>query len=173
MLNMTTQVAAPPNTKTERFFERQAWKVLVGVTLLIGFFGFTDMVGGASDLQRGETALMHSLTGTSWDDMGGKSPQAANLIEWRFRTDGDSLFTIALFSGLVLLTGFRRGERWSWVALWARPLWMALSVLFTWKAIKYPGYGAPVPILSGSMLLLIWVFSLGLSYRKFFHELQE
>jgi hypothetical protein len=57
MLNMMTQVAAPPKTKNETFFEREAWKVLLGVSLLIGFFGLTDMVGGASDLQRGETVL--------------------------------------------------------------------------------------------------------------------
>jgi hypothetical protein len=44
MLNMTTQVTAPPKTKNETFFERKAWKALLGVSLLIGFFGLTDMV---------------------------------------------------------------------------------------------------------------------------------
>lgn len=142
---------------------------MLGVSLIIGLFGVMDMVGGASDLQKGETVLMHSLTGTSWKDLRAESPQTANLIEWKFRTGGASLFTIALLSGLVLLTGFRRGERWSWAALWALPLWMALTVLFTWNAIKYPGYGTPVPLTSGSILLTLWVLSLALTYRKFFH----
>lgn len=168
---MTTQVAGFPTTKIETFFGRQAWKILLGVCLMIGFFGLTDLAGGASDLQKGETVLMHSLTDMSWNDMKARSPQAADLIEWKFRTDGAALFTLALMSGLVLWTGFRRGERWSWVALWAPPLWMALTVLFTWNAIKYPGYGTPVPIFSGSILLALWVLSLALTYRKFFHQL--
>ncbi|MCL4562382.1 MAG: hypothetical protein M1281_17440 [Chloroflexi bacterium] len=170
---MTTQVAAPPDTKTETFFERQAWKILLGVIVLIGFFGIGDMLGGASDLQKGETVLMHSLTGTSWNDLRVDSPKAADLIEWKFRTDGASLFTIALLSGLVIWTGFRRGARWSWVALWALPVWLVLTILITFNAIKYPGYGTPVPILSGSILLTLWVLSLALTYRKFFHEFQE
>lgn len=55
--------------KTETFFERHAWKVLLGVSLLLGIFGVGDMVGGASDLQNGETVLMHSLTGMSWNEL--------------------------------------------------------------------------------------------------------
>jgi hypothetical protein len=154
--------------KTEVFFDRHAWKILFCVSLIIGFFGVGDMVGGASDLQNGETVLMHSLTGMSWNDLKAESPEAANLIEWKFRTDGASLVTTALLSGVVLMTGFRHGERWSWVALWATPLWMALTVLFTWNAIQYASYGTPVPILSGSILFLLWVAFLALTYRKFF-----
>jgi hypothetical protein len=41
---------------------------LLGTCLLIGLFGVSDMVSGASDLQKGEKVLMHSLTGTSWND---------------------------------------------------------------------------------------------------------
>lgn len=155
--------------KTETFFERHAWKILLVVIIVTGLFGLSDMVGGASDLQNGETVLMHSITGMSWNELQAESPEAANLIEWKFRTDGASLFTIALLSGLVLLTGFRRVEHWSWVALWALPLWLALTVLFTSNAIQHPGYGLPVPILSGSILFLLWLAFLALTYRKFFH----
>lgn len=99
-----------------------------------------------------------------------QSPGPANLIEWKFRTDGAALFTLALMSGLVLWIGYRRGERWSWVVLWVPPLWIALTVLFTWNAIRNPGYGTPVPVISGPILLTLWVLSLALSYRKFFRE---
>ena len=34
--------------------------------------------------------------------------------------------------------------------------------------IQYPGYGTPVPILSGSILLLFWTVFLAITYRKFF-----
>ena len=152
---MTTESIALTHSKRRLVFASHAWKILLGVSLIIGLFGLMDMVGGASDLQKGETVLMHSLTGMSWNDLRVQSPQAANLIEWKFRTDGASLFTLALLSGLVLWTGFRRGERWSWVALWALPVWLVLTILFTFNAIKYPGHGTPVPILSGSILLVL------------------
>ena len=85
---MGTGIGGLSNLKTESFLVRHAWKALLGISLLIGFFGVTDMVGGASDLQNGETVLMHSLTGTSWNDLKTKNPGAANLIEWKYKTDG-------------------------------------------------------------------------------------
>jgi cytochrome bd-type quinol oxidase subunit 2 len=144
---------------------------LLGTCILVGLYGVSDMVNGASDLQKGEKVLMHSLTGTSWNDLKTKNPEAANLIEWKFRTDGASLVTIALLSGVVVLTtGFRRGERWSWVAMWVLLLWMALTVLLTWNAIQHPGYGTPVPIISGSILFVLWVAFLAMAYGKFFRQ---
>lgn len=40
-------------------FYPNAWKILLIVSLIIVFFGADDMVGGASDLQNGETVFMH------------------------------------------------------------------------------------------------------------------
>ena len=128
------------------------------------------MVGGASDLQNGETVFMHSITGMSWNELQAASPKVANLIDVKFRTDGAALATIALLSMAVCLTGFRRGERWAWYALWAIPLWMMSTVVFILMVDKQPGSGTPVPIISGSILSVIWVSMLGLSYRKFFRS---
>lgn len=50
-------------SKYETFFERHAWQVLLGLSMVIGLFGIDDMINGASDLQTGETVLMHSVTG--------------------------------------------------------------------------------------------------------------
>jgi carbon starvation protein CstA len=156
--------------KTETFFERHVWKILMGVSLIIGFFGVSDMVGGASDLQNGETVLIHSITGMSWNELQAASPKVANLIDVKFRMDGATLATIALLSMAVCLTGFRRRERWAWYTLWAIPLWMMLTVVFILMVDKQPGSGTPVPIISGSILTVIWVSMLGLSYRKFFRS---
>ena len=105
---MTAKVTGFSNTKVEPFFERHAWKVLLGVSLLVGFFGVGDVLGGASDLQNGETVLMRSITGTSWDELREASPKVANLIDLKFRMDGASLVTIALLSAAICLIGFRR-----------------------------------------------------------------
>ena len=167
---MTTELAGLANFKTETFFERHTWKVLLGVSLVIGLFGVGDMLGGAADLQNGETVLMHSLSGMSWNELQSASPYAANLIDMKFRTDGASLATIALLSIAVCLTGLRRGQRWAWYALWVIPVWFALTVLFVWNAVKQPGYGTPVPVISGSIFFVLSVTLLVLSYRKYFRS---
>ncbi len=150
------------------FFDRHAWKILLAIILLIGFFGISDMIGGATDLQNGETILMHSLTGKSWDDLRAENPQAAHLLEWKYRADGASLFTIALLGMAICLAGFRRGDRWAWYALWALVIWMLLTVFLTLNAVQYSGYGTPVPVLSGSILCVLWVTCLVVTFRKFF-----
>jgi len=114
---MTTNVASLSNTKTETFFVHHAWEILLVVILFIGFFGVSDMVGGASGLQSGETVFMHSITGMTWNELKAVSPKVANLIDVKFRMDGAAITTIALLSIAVRLTGFRRGERWAWITL--------------------------------------------------------
>ncbi len=170
---MTTKGADLNHIKAETFFERHAWKIFLVVILFIGFFGVSDMVGGASDLQNGETVFMHSITGMSWNELQAASPRIANLIDVKFRGDGAALTTVALLSIAVCLTGFLRGERWAWFALWALPLWMMLSAFFLLSVNKLPGSGTPVPIISGSIFSMICVSMLGLSYRKFFRSKNE
>ena len=165
---MTTEVIGLNSTKAEPFFERHAWKVLLGVSLLVGFFGIGDMLGGAADLQNGETIMMHSLTDMSWNELQAANPNAAHLIDLKFRTDGAALFTIAMLSTAICLTGFRREQRWAWYALWALPAWMALTVFFVLTAVKQPHYGTPVPVISGSVLFAVCATFLALSYGKFF-----
>lgn len=167
---MNANVASLSSIKTEPFFERHAWKIMLVVILFLGFLGVGDMVGGASDLQYGETVFMHSITGMSWNELQSTSPRVANLIDLKFRTDGAAIATIALLSMAVCLISFRRGERWAWFALWLPALWMLSTVLFLLMADKLPGYGTPVPIISGSILSAIWISMLGLSYRKFFRS---
>lgn len=158
--------------KSETFFERHAWKVLFGASFVIGLFGAGDMFGGAGELQNGETVLMHSLTNMSWDALQASDPNAAHLIDTLFRMNGATLAAMGVLSIAICLTGFRRGERWAWYALWALPAWMILIPIFLWNAVKYPEYGTPVPVISGSILFVLSATSLALSYRKFFPKRQ-
>jgi len=165
---VTTKIIDQTSVREGSFFDRHAWKILSGVMLIIGFFGVTDILGGASDLQNGETVLMHSITGMSWNDLQAQSPNAARLIDAKFRTDGASLVTLALLSLAICLTGFRKGERWAWYAMWVPPLWMALTVLLIWKSIQHPSFGTPVPVISGFIFFVLWMAFLIPTYRKFF-----
>jgi hypothetical protein len=149
------------HARDETFFERHTWKILPGLILLIGLFGVGDMFGGASELQTGETVLMHRITGMSWNELQAASPNVANLINVIYRMNGASLMVIALLGLAVCLTSFRRGERWAWIALWALPLWMVLTVYFLLAVEKQPGSGTPVPVISGSILFAISAALLG------------
>ena len=170
---MTTNVVSVSNSKSETFFERHAWKILLGVIGLTGLFGLSDMVGGASDLQNGETVFMHSITGMSWNELHAQSPRLANMIELMLKMDGAALTLVSLLSMAICLTSYRKGERWAWFALWVIPLWYLLIAFFIQSVDKLPNSGTPVPVISGSILASICVAALGLSYRKFFRSQQR
>jgi hypothetical protein len=167
---MEVKLASRKNTRAETFIERNAWKGLLLVILFIGFFGISDMVGGASDLQAGETVFMHSITGMSWNELQAASPGVANLIDVKFRVDGAALTSLAILSLAICLTGFKRGERWAWISLWAIPFWMIMTATFIAIVDKLPDSGTPVPVISGFILSVIWIAMLGLSYRRFFQS---
>jgi hypothetical protein len=152
------------------FLERNAWIILAGVILMIGFFGIGDMLDGASGLQDGEKVYMTSVTGITWNELKATSPTVARLIDTIFRTNGATLATVALLSLAICLTAFRKGERWAWVALWALPIWMVLTVFFIATVEKQPGAGTPVPVISGSVLFVISASMLLLSSPRFFRK---
>jgi hypothetical protein len=155
------------------FLERHAWKVLLGVSAIIGLFGIGDMVGGASALEQGETVFVQAVTGQSWAELKAASPDAAQLIDNIFRSNGGGLAMLAVLSAAICLTAFRRHERWAWLALWALPGWMALTAAFVYSGIRYPQFGVPVPVISGSILAAVCVLCLAGAYRPFFAKREE
>jgi hypothetical protein len=74
---MTNNVADLSNGKTKSFFDRHAWKVLLVVIRILGFFGVNDMVVGAADLQNGETVSIHSISGIIWNELRGGKPKGS------------------------------------------------------------------------------------------------
>jgi hypothetical protein len=167
---MTTNVVGLSNKKSETFFERHAWKILLVVILLLSLNGLSDISMGGSELQTGETVFMHSITGMSWNELQAASPRVANLIDVLLRMAGAAEIMIALLSTPVCLTGFRRGERWAWFALWVIPLWFLITDFFILTVEKLPGSGTAVPVIPAFTLALICMATLGLSHRKFFRS---
>jgi hypothetical protein len=110
---------------------------------------------------------MHSLAGMSWKELQAASPGAANLVEWKMTTGGATLAVLAAMSVSICLTGFRGGQPWAWYAMWALPAWLALTVTLTLGAVRYPGFGTPVPVISGTLFFVLSAAALGLSYPRF------
>ena len=149
---MTTKVVGLSKSRPETFIERYAWILLLVVILLLTLNGLSDLSMGGAELQTGETVLMHSITGMSWDELVSESPWVAHLIDMLMRMAGAAEILLALLATVVCLTGFRNGERWAWFALWVIPLWFGVTDYFILTVEKLTDSGTPVPVIPAIIL---------------------
>jgi hypothetical protein len=165
---MTRQV---PHSET--FFERHAWKVFAGLSLIVVLFGVGDVLSGGLTFQTGEDVLFHSLSGTTWGALNATAPGPANLIDYQVRTGGVYLFMTGLLSLSITLTALRHGDRWAWYAMWVWPLGIVLIEGQLLSSVRTPGSGIPVPVISGTMFIIVSVATLTLSYRRYLWKTSE
>lgn len=150
----------------QTWFERNGWTIFTGISLITVLFGLGDMISGGSTFALGEEVLFNRLTGTTWDALQAADAGAANLIDYQVRASGVWLLMLGIFSLAICVTALRRGQRWAWYAMWVWPIGVALIVALLWSATG-PGEGIPIPIMSGSITIVISVLTLALSARKF------
>jgi hypothetical protein len=165
---MSSKTIAFSDPKTESFFERHAWKVLVFFGLFMAFIGLPDILFGGSFYQEAEGTSLGAITGMTWEQLEAASPDAAAMIDYKMRIGGMQFLFLGLFSIAVVLTGFRRGERWAWYTMWLYPLFLVLHSLLILSSIEHPEAGIPAPLVSGPVVLVITALTLALSYRKFY-----
>jgi hypothetical protein len=165
---MSSKTIGFANSKAETFFERHAWKVLLFFGLFMSLIGLPDILVGGSFYQEVEGTLLGAITGMTWEQLEAASPDAAAMIDLKLRIGGVQFLFLGLFSMAIVLTGFRRGERWAWYTMWLHPLFLGLHTLVILSAYKHPQAGIPVPLVSGPVVLVITALTLALPYRKFF-----
>ena len=163
---MRTDVTAE-DTRRGTWFERNGWTIFTGISLVTVLFGLGDMISGGSTFAFGETVMFNRLTGTTWDALQAADPGAANLIDYQVRASGVWLLLIGILSLGICVTALRQGERWAWYAMWVWPLGVAVIVAVLWSAMQGPGDGIPIPIISGSITIVISLATLGLSARRY------
>ena len=152
------------NEESEKSYEKHAWIILFVVSLLTLLFGLGDMISGGD----ADPAISESITGEDWEELKTSQPKIAKAIDLQIRIGGAALFTYGLLSMVVILTGFRCGEKWAWYALWSLPILAILIFLIFFTADRAPDRIPPPPLLSAPIFLLISVIGLLLPYRKFF-----
>ncbi len=150
--------------KKETFFERHSWKVLLVISIIFALFSIGDILQGMS----ADPAIANSITGVTWEELQISSPAVASLIDLQVRSGGVQLFILASLSILVCLSGYRRGARWAWYALWMWPLLMACIFLMFVTAERHLNFLPPPPMISAPFFFIISVVALLLPYRKFF-----
>src|SRR5574341_1464347 len=143
---MSNKTMTFTNSKTETFFERHAWKVLLFFSVFMALIGMPDMLVGGSFYQEVEGTTLGATTGMTWEQLEAASPNAAAMIDLKLRIGGIQFLFLGLFSMAVTLTGFRRGEKWAWYTLWLYPLFLGLHTLVILSAYKHPQAGIPVPL---------------------------
>jgi hypothetical protein len=153
-------------THRHSWFERNGWKVFTGISLIAAVFGLGDVIIGGSTFASGEGVLFNRLTGTTWDALQAADQGAANLIDYQVRAGGAYIALFGILSLAISMTALRHGEAWAWYALWVWPLGIALIVAVLWSATP-PGEGIPVPIISGSITIVISLATLLFSARRY------
>jgi hypothetical protein len=131
-------------------------------------FGLADMLIGGSTLASGEAVLFKGITGMTWEELQAAEPGAARFIDYHVRSSGASIFWAGLLTLAIAVFGLRRGQRWARLTMWlVGPLNLALGVVTLLSTEKVPGAGVPAPLITQTILLVIAVGLLLLTYRKY------
>lgn len=130
------------------FWERQGWKLLLGLVVIIGLFGVGDIIRGMD----ADAAIPKGVSGLSPDEIRETSPELARLADLQVRSGGVHLLVMSILWTVIMLVPFRRGEKWAWSAMWTFPAWsLAAAVMFLFVDLV-PGQPTPPPAISG------WIF---------------
>ncbi len=146
-----------------RFWDRNSWKFLLALVAVIGLFGVGDMVRGMD----ADPAIPKGLIGMSPDEIRTAAPSVSRLVDLQVRSGGLHLLVLAVVWTAVLLSPYRRGERWAWWVMWTYPGWaLAVSTSFLFVQLQ-PDVPPPPPAVSGWALGAATAMLLLASRRRF------
>jgi hypothetical protein len=135
------------------FWNRNAWKFLLGLVAIIGLFGIGDVILGLD----ADPGIPLAVTGLTIDEIRSSGGTLTNLIDLQVRAGGVHLIVMSAVWAALVLIPFRRGERWAWFAMWTFPLWAAsVAVAFLFVDLQ-PDTPPPPPAISGWIFLAVTV----------------
>ncbi len=149
---------------TEKAYEKYAWIILFAVAVIFALFGIGDLVQGSA----ADTAIVEGITGMTPDEIEAADPRIRVLIDQQARAGGGAFLVLGLLAAGIAWTSFRRGERWSWYALWTLPLLNVLIFVGMYVSVDFATGVLPPPLLSAPIFLGITVMGLLLPIRRFF-----
>lgn len=142
---------------------RHAWKILLGLAVVIGLFGVGDLIFGLE----ADPAIPVGVAGLTPDEIRQTSEPLARLIDLQVTSGAIQLISISALWGAILALPFRRGERWAWYAMWTFPAW-SLSVALIFLSVDLqPDVRPPPPAISGWVFFGLTTLLLLVSRRNF------
>jgi hypothetical protein len=133
------------NGGTDGLAARHAWWGLVVMSVIVGLFGVTDVIG----------------------ELEADSAQAYRLLDFMVRAGGVHLIVMGGLMTAMLLLAFRRGQRWAWWAIWTLPAWAASAFALNFVYGMAPGQAPPPPMISGPIFAVLAAAILLVSAPRF------
>jgi hypothetical protein len=146
------------------WLQRKAWWALVGLTVIVGLFGLSDVAGGIS----ADPGIPLGITGKTVTQLRAESEQSYRLLDLTARSGGTLLVVIGILMTTILLVPFRRGERWAWWVMWTLPIWAAAASVGIAIVGVAPGQAPPPPMISGPIFAVLAGAILLVSAPRFF-----
>jgi hypothetical protein len=148
------------------WLQRSAWWGLVGLTVIIGLFGLTDISGGIT----ADPGIPAGITGKTPPELEAESASAYRLLDFVARVGGANLVVIGILMTTILLVPFRRGQRWAWWVMWTLPAWATAASLTIFIYGVAPGEAPPPPMISGIIFAILAAAILVVSAPRFFRS---
>ena len=144
----------------ERLYEKYAWVIFLGIGVLVLAGGIPHMFGMNTD-----PALVTSIAGQTIEEIQTTSPLLFDLYDFYFRGGGLSDIGVAFFLIAISLCAYRKGERWSWFALWFVPVFFSLWLIvgLTLPAEAWAALQPPLIV-----FIILSIAGLLLPFRRFF-----
>ncbi len=144
-------MAAP---RAEKAYERYAWIIPFALGTFAFILGLVVALTGDPNFK--------SITGMTLDQLSSTNPAVASYIAYAVRYLGTTDLTAGFFVMAISLKSYRRGEKWSWYALWAFPVLIGLHTGLDFSA------GLVMVGENGIVVLVVFLLGLLLPVRKFF-----
>jgi hypothetical protein len=143
---------------------RHAWWGLLFMSVILVAFGVSDVIVGAP----ADPGIALGLSGMTLAELEAESAAAYHLFDLFTRFNGWTMIGFGSAMTVVLVLGFRRGERWAWWTAWALPIWAAGVAVFYVVAGTDPSQPPPPPMVSGPIFAILTAAILAVTARPFF-----
>jgi hypothetical protein len=144
--------------------QRNAWKGLLVLALLIGLVGLWALVVGIAE----DESVPLGLTGRTLDQLAAESPDGYRFADFGVRAGGMGLVLIGAVLASVAMFAFRPRQKWAWWAMWALPIWATSTVGLILIIGVAPGQPPPWPMISGVVVGLLSAGLLLVTGPRFF-----
>ena len=148
---------------------RHAWQALLGMTALIAIIGLNPVAQGIHE----DPSVPLAFAGRTADQLQSDNPQSFRLIDIQARFSGLDLIVIGLLMSAILVTGFRRNERWAWWAMWLLPLWGGAVPATIARTGLAEGQAPPTPMFTGPAIAAVSTALLLISAPRFFGRIKR
>jgi hypothetical protein len=146
------------------WLRQHAWQPLLGMTALIAIIGLNPVTQGIHE----DPTVPLAFTGMTADQLQSENADSFRLIDVQARFSGLDLIVVGLLLSAILVTAFRRNERWAWWAMWLLPLWGAAVAATIVRAGLVDGQAPPSPMFTGPAIAVVSTALLLISAPRFF-----